>query len=340
MIDLQKARVAITGATGLLGSVIVRRLVAIGCQDIVALKRPTSRMDLVADVVDQVTWIVGDLLDRDDIDHLVEGCDVVIHAAAMVSFSPRDRQRLLEVNATTTRDVVNACIDLDVKKLVFISSVAAIGRMQSGKVIDESSEWVKSTHNTAYAISKYQSELEVWRGQAESLSTVVLNPSIILGAGYWDSGSAAIVARVAKGMPYYGAGATAVVDVRDVVDAVVLAIDKDVSGQRMIIAGHNVTYQKLFTAIAAALKVTPPRKPLPRWLGAIVARVEVVRSRLFGTAPLITPETVRTSRFTSIYDNSKSIELLGLTYRPLEQTTADIATVYDQTSDYGLTPMG
>lgn len=340
MMDLQKASIAVTGGTGFLGSVILRRLVEIGCTKIVAIKRPSSRMDLVASVEHKVTWIEGDLLDRDDIDRLVDGSDVVIHAAAMVSFSPRDRQALLDVNISTTRDVVNACIDSGVSKLVFISSVAAIGRMQSGKTIDEASEWVKSSHNTAYAISKYHSELEVWRGQAEGLDTVILNPSIILGAGYWDSGSAAIVARVAKGMPYYGTGATAVVDVRDVADAVILAIDRDISGERMIIAGHNISYKDLFTALAKALGVSPPRKPLPRWLGSIVARVEVLRSRLFGGAPLITPETVRTSRFTSIYDNGKSIRLLGLEYRPLHQTIADIASVYDSSSDYAVMPTG
>lgn len=338
-VDWNDKTIAITGATGLVGSVLVRQLYEYGCTAIRATKRSTSRLDLLGAAADKVNWVEGDLRDPYAVRELVDGADIVVHAAAMVSFAPKDRYKILEVNVDTTKAVVDASLAAGVGQLVFISSVAAIGRLESGRTITEESQWTKSKYNSQYAVSKHLSELEVWRAHIEGLPVTILNPSIILGAGYWQEGSAAVVGRVASGMPFYGVGATALVDVRDVVQAIVKSIDQQVTGERIIIAGHNVTYKDLFTQIADALSVNGPTRPLPTWLGRLVAVGESLRSRLMGIQPLVTPETVRTSRFTAMYDNAKSRELLNMNYTALGTTIADVADQYAAGEDYGVMPL-
>lgn len=328
--------VVVTGATGLVGSYLCRTLVAAGTLAVVGVKRDTSSLDLLGDVADSMSWLMGDLHDPYFIDEIAGVADILVHTAALISFDPRDRQQMIAANVSITRDIVNAALRHDVQQMVFISSVAAIGRLSSGAIISETTDWVDSRHNTSYATSKYLSELEVWRGYAEGLPVSVLNPSIILGGGYWHQGSTALIGKVAGGLPFYGAGATAVVDVRDLVQAIVTVIDQQLTGQRYIIAGHNVSYQSLFGQIAEHLGVPAPSRVLSPLMGRIAWRLEALRSRLTGKRPLITKETIRNSHFVSIYDVSKSIDELGIDYRPLHDTLRDISAVYDTDATHGL----
>lgn len=275
-----------------------------------------------------ITWVEADLMDIFRLAEAMEGVEQVYHCAAVVSFDPKDADKLIEVNPQITANVVNVSLEKGVKKLVHVSSVAALGRQKQGELIDEKTEWVESKQNSAYAKSKYLSELEVWRGTEEGLNAVIVNPSIILGPGKWDEGSAALFGRVAKGFKYYTNGVNAYVDARDVAKAMYLLMESDISAKRFVLVSENKTYRNIFDLIAQHLDAKPPTVHAKPWMGEIVWRLEVLRSRIFGGKPMVTKETAHTAHQMNYYDNSKVREKLGFEFRPVEETIADFASFY------------
>ena len=146
--------IAVTGANGLLGSFIIRQLIA-DEKSFVALKRKNSDTSLLADVADKVQWRDADVLDVFSLEDAMEGVTQVIHTAAIVSFNSRRAQEVMDINVIGTRNVVNVCLDAGIKRLVHISSVAALGRQKGQTFIDENHKWVDSPLNSDYAKSKY-----------------------------------------------------------------------------------------------------------------------------------------------------------------------------------------
>lgn len=331
--------IGITGATGLVGAHLCRHLLSQGYKHVIGLRRESSNLALLGPMADKVDWIYGDVRDAETAQELADRCDAIVHTAAVVSFSPKDKKRMFDVNVEGTANLINHAIGSRASRFIHVSSVAALSRILSGQVIDESVDFIESKENSQYALSKYQAELEAWRGQAEGLSVAIVNPSIILGGGFWDSGSMSLVGTLAGGLPYYGTGGTGVVDVRDVVKGIERLLDSDVAGRRFILNGPNVTYRELFDGIAGAIGVEPPSKPLAAWKGELAWRAVKLWSRLSGKTPLITKETVRTSRFTSIYNSSRAQNELGIAFRSLEETMAAIAQTYERGKAYGLFPL-
>ena len=275
-----------------------------------------------------INWVEADLMDVFRLAEAMEGMEQVYHCAALVSFDPKDADQLVQVNPQITSNVVNVSLEKGIKKLVHVSSVAALGRQKQGEPINEKTEWVESKHNSAYAKSKYLSELEVWRGAEEGLNAVIVNPSIILGPGKWDEGSAALFGRVAKGFKYYTNGVNAYVDTRDVAKAMCILMDSDISAKRFVLVSENKTYRSIFELIAKNLGVKPPGIHAKPWMGEIVWRLEVFRSRIFGGRPMVTKETAHTAHQMNYYDNGKVREKLGFEFRPVKETIADFAAFY------------
>ena len=217
-------KILVTGATGLLGSHLTRLLVKNG-RSVRAIRRPTSRMDLVRNIENQVEWMEADVTDLLSLEPVFEGVSHVFHAAAMVSFDPRDREKMTRVNVEGTANVVNLCLDSGVKKLVHVSSVAAIGRVAGKKEVVETNRWERSPANSHYAITKFQAEAEAWRGLAEGLDVAIVNPSIIVGAGFWDEGSIRFFQQIDRGLRFCPPGGSGFVDVRDVARFMVNLMD-------------------------------------------------------------------------------------------------------------------
>ena len=175
--------VFVTGATGLVGSHLVQALVQQG-KPVRALYRSVIPSFAGAD---KVQWVQGDILDVITLDEALIGVEQVYHCAAVVSFNPKRAEELYQVNVEGTANVVNASITAGVQKLLFVSSVAALGRMREGSAIDENMQWSPKANNSEYGRTKYLAEMEVWRGIGEGLKAVIVNPTIILGAGDWNS---------------------------------------------------------------------------------------------------------------------------------------------------------
>jgi nucleoside-diphosphate-sugar epimerase len=201
--------ILITGGTGFLGSYIIKELVEKG-HTVRAIRRSAKLPFWISkDILDKVEWVDGDILDVVALQDAMEGVSAVIHSAAAVSFNKKDRKQMYQVNVEGTANVVNIALEMNVPRLVHISSVAALGRTVNGLHVNEEKKWEESKTNTHYAISKFKAELHVWRGMSEGLDTVILNPSTILGYGDWKSGSCAIFKQVHDGFKWYTSGINA-----------------------------------------------------------------------------------------------------------------------------------
>lgn len=327
MENKKENRIVVTGATGMVGSHIVSYLLKCGYKNILALKRSSSAMQLVSSFQDKIEWIPGDITDTTSLDFLQEG-DIVIHAAAMVSYQKGVRDEMNRINIQGTSNLINEALHAGVEKFIHISSVAALGKKFNGELTTENHNYDKNAGNSPYSVSKYAAERQVWRGQLEGLNTVILNPSVVLGAGYWDKSSSAIVHRTAEGLPFYPRGSAGFVDVRDIAKACKICIETPVSNERIILNGFNISYQEFFTILTDKLKVKMPNRSLPDWLGGLFWRWELLKSQFSSHPPVVTKDVVLTSRKQLGYDNSKSKELLQLKYIPIDKTFADIATAF------------
>ncbi len=336
MYELKKTSpILITGATGFLGSYISTLLVENGYTNLHATHRETSDFSLVTRIKDKINWIVCDFSDISSIHEVTRDKDVIIHSAAAVSFKKSDVELLMKSNATLTADLVNAALQNNIKRFIHISSIAAIGRSLNEDFISEKTDWSDGPLNSDYAISKRFAELEVWRGAAEGLNMCILNPSLIIGAGFWDKGTPSIFTRLKKGVTFFPTGANGVVDVRDVAKSVLLALEKNVSNKRIIISAENVYYRDFFQKIASVLKAKIPSRPLSPLLVNCYSAVDKLLN-IFGTElGFVSAKQLKSLSFESRYDNKISVEELGLKYRDLEVSINDIVQNFDATNKDG-----
>jgi len=326
-VTIMKKTVFVTGATGFVGAYLLRYLLREGVH-VRALRRADSPMDLVAEIADKVEWVEGDILDVPFLEVAMQGVDSVYHCAAMVSFDPRDKARMMKVNIEGTANVVNICLSLNINRLLHISSIAALGREVDEPQVNEATRWSDSSLNSNYAISKFRAECEVWRGAAEGLDVVVVNPSVILGSGYWEKGSTAIFKAIGRGMKYHPAGGTGFVDVRDVARASIALMNSGISGERFILNSENMSWRDFMSMTAAQLQVPPPTRLIGGLPLEIFWRVEWLRSRLFKASALLTRETVRNSAHTFCYDNTKIKDAIDFKFLPLAATVHETATQF------------
>ncbi len=312
----------VTGASGLVGSHLIQSLIEKGLS-VRALYRKNIPVFKHADKVD---WVKGDILDVISLDTSLQGVSQVYHCAAIVSFAPKQAVTMLQANVEGTANVVNACINHKIHKLVYVSSVAALGRIREDAAVNETMNWTPETSNSIYGKSKYLAEMEVWRGMGEGLNVAIVNPVIILGAGDWNKGSSEIFKSAYDEFPWYTNGVSGFVDVLDVVDAMQLLMNSDIQGQRYIISGANKAYQAIFTQIATAFHKRPPYKKVTPLLAAIVWRLEAFKGMITGKTPLLTKETAATAQAVVHFDNSKFLNAFPtFTYRTMEETIRRVA---------------
>lgn len=328
-------KILVTGGTGFVGSYLLRQLVQKGYNNIVAIKRKSSRMSLVEEVKDKIQWIDCDVLDLLGLEKAMQEVQQIYHSAAMVSFESKSRKKMHQVNIQGTANIVNLALTQNIEKLVHVSSIAAIGRRKKLKTISEKTKWEKSDFNSEYGISKYLSEQEVWRGIAEGLDATIINPGIILGAGFWDEGSASFFSKIWKGNKFHGKGGSGFVDVRDVGELMIRMMESDVTAERFIAVGDNWSYKKIFDTIADALEKKRPHIPLNTWLGGLAWRVEWLRSKLTGGQAIVTKETVENSFRTWVHENQKSKETFNFEYRSLENTINETGRLFQKSSQNG-----
>lgn len=325
-----KPQILVTGGTGLVGLHLLYTLILKGYK-VLATYRDSKNIDMVNKIFknsyvnfenqfSKIEWVQLDLLNQDDVMHTFKGIKKVYHTAAEISFDYSNRSRIVKNNVSLTTNVVNACIENQVEKLCHVSSVASLGKNPNEGLVDENCQWTADKGVSAYSKSKYLSELEVWRGIAEGLNAVIVNPSVIIGPGNWDKGSGLFYSTVANGLKYYTPGGVGIVDVRDVAEAMILMMEGNYTNERFILNGHNIKYKDLFTEIANSIEEKVPTREVKKWeMQLAVVFFEFVR-KITGISPRITKETARTAFNVSYYSSQKILEKSGFQFRSWDET--------------------
>jgi len=349
----------VTGATGLVGETLLTALneslnhkapasrpllrasyrnpARIGSQGVLPKSlspRPTEgQVHGQADSSFGLDWQSCDLNDWNSLNDLVQGADVVFHCAALVSYDPRDAELLFEQNTRMTGQLVDACLSAGVRRLVHVSSIAALGPSRNGEAIHENTPWDDKGASSVYGRSKFEAELEVWRGQEEGLEVIVVNPSVILGPGAFDAGSNQMFRQVDRGLLFYPPGSLGVVDVRDVARACIDLNEQNVLGQRFLLNGSNLTFQELFGEIAQIMGRKAPALSPPYALARLGALIQQIIKQWTGGRNYLSAETVRAAYTRKRYDGSAILKALpGFEYTPWKKTMQDGVNHYRQKS--------
>ena len=320
--------ILVTGGTGLLGSYLVHDLISSG-KKVRAIKRITSDTSsiekLFRDTPLSIEWVDGDVLDIFSLQEAMKDVTHVYHCAAVVCFNPSAFDDMMKINVEGTANVVNAALDTGVKKLCYVSSIAAIGRAKNGEAITEDTEWEPSGNNSVYAISKYAAECEVWRAIAEGLDAVIVNPSVIIAA---RGISGKMFEQVQKGLKFYTEGVNGFVDVRDVAKAMLRLMDSEIKNERFILNAENCSYRNVFAEIADNMGKPRGTMKANPFLAEIAWRVEALRSLLTGSKPLITKETARTANKKYFYSSEKIKKATAMEFIPVKQSVKYACEVF------------
>ncbi|SMO70455.1 Nucleoside-diphosphate-sugar epimerase [Saccharicrinis carchari] len=330
--------ILVTGGTGLVGAHLLYHLLLSGSK-VRALKRSSSNInktrfvfefygDETLHLFEEIEWIEGDLLDYESLELALADAKTVYHTGALVSFNPSLRNHMMEVNEEGTANLVNACVEKGVEKFCYVSSIATLGNSKNGETIDEFSYWQGGKNHSAYSLSKFRAEMQVWRATKEGLNAIVVNPSVILGPGNWKQGSLKIIDTVYKGLLFYTSGGTGFVDVRDVVSAMIKLTKSNAVNERFILNGANLSFKSLFAQIAQSLQVRPPKFRAGAQLVGIAWRYEWLKNFLFGTEPLITKDSARSSLKRTVFSGALISKTIDFDYTPIEKTIKDTTQYY------------
>lgn len=329
--------ILVTGGTGLLGSHLLLDLLNTG-KKIRAIRRETSDTGMVLKVFsyyvdqpeelfDRIEWFTADLLDSGALEDAVQGVDEIYHAGAIVSFYPVDHKAMLKVNIEGTANLINLALAQNIGKFCYVSSIATMGVAENGGVSTEETYWVPSRKNSVYSISKYGAEREVWRGIEEGLNAVIVNPSFILGPGFWHDNSG-LFRLVWEGLKYYTPATNVYVDVRDVSKAMTSLMEGNHFGQRFICSASGLSYLDFFSLIAKYLGKPAPSIKVSPWMTSAAWRFEAVRSWITGSIPEITKEMAIATTHNYRFTGEKLCNTVNFEYRPLEDTIRDICHIF------------
>jgi dihydroflavonol-4-reductase len=310
-------KILVTGGSGLVGSEVIRQLLQHG-NSVRAIYNSTPLPNFNSPNVEPVHC---DILDVISLKEAMKGIKQVYHAAAIISFHPDEKKKLFQVNIDGTANVVNACLEEGVDKLVHVSSVAALGRTKDNKEITEEIKWDGNVTYSAYGKSKHLGEMEVWRGVGEGLDAVIVNPSIILGGESWENGSSALFKSAYNEFPWYTEGSTGFVNVEDVARAMILLMNSEITNSRFILNGGNIGYKELFSCMANNFGKKPPYKKVTPFLAGLVWRKEALKAAFTGKSALLTRETAATAQANFSYSTDKIKSLLpSFQFTGIEET--------------------
>ena len=284
--------VLVTGASGFLGGELVKQLIAKG-ESVRIIKRATSDISHLQNILDKINVVEGDILDVSFLEDAFEGIEKIYHVAAVVGYDSTYYDAMYKCNIEGTANVVNIALDKGIKKLLYVSSIAAIGG-KPDEWITEETKWEKTKWTAHYGITKMLAEREVWRGMQEGLEAVIVNPGIIVGYSQNDNkATMRLFQRIANGkMPVYTNGTNGFVSVEDVADICIQLMNSKTHSERFIVVGENISFKTYFEQIAKQLQVAPPKKALNKKIDSAFTKNPLVDYELGYTTPIAAePET-------------------------------------------------
>ena len=332
--------ILVTGGTGLVGSHLLFQLLDQELP-IRATFRREHKLDAVKKVFayysdnpdalfDRIEWVKADLNDIPALQNAFEGITHVYHSAAFISFEPNRYRELRKINTKGTANIVNLCISNEVTKLCYVSSIAAIGEASTPEIkITEQTEWNPELDHSVYALTKYGAELEVWRGSQEGVDSIIINPGVILGPGYWKSGgSGSLFRQIHRGASYYTSGSTAYVDVWDVVSIMTKLMASSIKNERFIVISENLPFKTFQEKVALALHVKPPHKQAKPILLEFIWRLDWLNHKLFGKRRKFSKQLAKTLTSRSVYDNSKIKQALNFEFNAINTSISKVCEFY------------
>lgn len=332
--------ILVTGGTGLIGSHLLYQLCLQNkpvkatyrrkkslekCRKLFELYSKEARI-----LFNKIQWVKADITDIEALQLHFGEVTEVYHSAALISFDPRDFSQLMKINQEGTANMINLSVLNGVKKFCYVSSIAALGQGKPNTPLDEETEW-NPQHATVYGISKFEAELEVWRGAQEGLNVVVVNPGIVLGPGFWHSGSGLLFKLVAKQKAALLPSGTGFTSVNEVVDAMMCLMQSDVVNERYILVNQNMAYKTFLIKAADYLGVAHPKKKLSLQLLDIFWRLDWFRANVFGKPRRLTKNMVLGMQHPTEYDAQKSTNIPGFSYRDLDMEIKSCCEFYRAT---------
>ncbi|WP_347050861.1 NAD-dependent epimerase/dehydratase family protein [Flavobacterium olei] len=325
--------ILVTGGTGLVGAHLLLHLIENG-ENVRALYRNQKRIEKTKSVFDfykktdlfeKIDWLEADILDVPSLENAFIGITQVYHSAALISFDPKDEEKLRKTNIEGTANMVNFSIAKGIEKFCFVSSIAALGDIAPHETyITEETDWNPEKPHSDYAISKYGAEMEVWRGLQEGLDVIIVNPGVILGPPQmmtiFDEGSSEIYRKVSNGLSFYTLGSTGFVSIDDVVKITSELMKSDIKNERFTIIADNIVFRDLLNTVADILKVKRPHihaKPL------FMNLLWIADFLLFFKKRSITKATAKASYSNNLYSNEKIKTALGTVFTDIHDYIKD-----------------
>ena len=330
--------ILVTGGTGLVGAHLLYHL-TLNDDKIRAIYRTESKLKKVKEVfsfyIDEfeplfskIEWIQADITDVPAMIPVFKGVKKVYHCAALVSFNPKDYREMRKVNIHGTAIIVNLSIDAKVEKLCFVGSIAAVGDAINGNTITEENEWNDQADNHGYAITKFGAEMEVWRASQEGVDVVIVNPGVILGSGFWNSGSGKVFTQIYNGFNYYTEGITGFIGVKDVVKAMISLVSSEVKNERFILVSENKSFKDIFFSIADGFGKKRPSKKIKPWQTQVFWRVSWVLSKITRKEPLLTKHSAKSAHNVSYYSSEKIKKSINFKFTKINDVILKISKRY------------
>ncbi|WP_320816140.1 NAD-dependent epimerase/dehydratase family protein [Flavobacterium sp.] len=331
--------ILVTGATGLVGSHLLINLLQ-EAKEVKALYRNEKNIEALKNVFknkdaihlfEKIIWIKGDITDIPSLNNAFENVTHVYHCAALISFDPNDEELLRKTNIEGTANIVNCCIDFNVKKLCHVSSTAALGDpKETESIITEETEWNPEKLHGDYAISKYGAEIEVWRAHQEGLEIVIVNPGVIFGGGFPNQGSSILINKVKNGLLFYTKGKIGIIAVEDVVNCMTQLMNSSINGKKFCLVAENINLNDVLFIIAKGLKVKKPKFYAPKYLTSLAWRLDWFFTTITFKKRSFTRATAISSHSVDVYENTKIVNHLNYNFINMEEYLINLLLEYKQ----------
>lgn len=330
--------ILVTGGTGLVGAHLLYKLVSEN-EKVKAIYRTERKLENTKSVFSYYTkdyesifntieWVKADLLDVPELSEAFTNVTHVYHCAAFVSFEPDKYQILRKTNIEGTANIVNLCISNNIKKLCYVSSIAALGNTLKNEPITEQTNWNPEDDNSVYAITKYGAEMEVWRGTQEGVDAVVVNPGVILGAGIWRYGSGSLFKKAKKGLKYFTSGTVGLISVDDVVSIMMALMHSDIVNERFVLVAENWTYKDFLQALSESVNSKTPKKLASKGLLSFAWKLDWLKHKITGKRRQLTKHIAKSLTTETLYSSDKIKTALNYKFKAVNKTISSIGASY------------
>lgn len=334
--------ILVTGGTGLVGAHLLLHLLENGEDKVRAIYRNQKHISKTkslfehykkSDLFSKINWIEADILDIPSLEIAFQNIDYVYHCAALISFNPDDESQLRKVNIEGTANIVNFCIDKNIKKLCHVSSIATLGDLTKNESqITEETEWNPELLHSDYAITKYGAEMEIWRGKQEGLEVVIVNPGVIFGPypklWDWNQGSGKFFTSINKGLPFYSAGSTGFIAVTDVVKTMFFLMNSEINGERFILISENKTFKEIIDIIADKIGAKKPTIEVKPWMINLAWRIDWLFSKVFRTKRKISKISSKSIQTNEIISDEKIKKIIDFKFENIDACLEKVALTF------------